>query len=171
MFVEAPSTVVVVIMQMSLGLILNVIVGFSVVDGRWRGREAILDLDFTISHRCKCQFCQKRFSLRVLALRRVCKQMTIVAMRPCCKTGAKVVLRRSTTLKIIADVGLYYVLACCVAVLCYVDIRVCHRLYVYDTDIALRMISSLCYCYSHCYSITVSLCRVLNHIPNVKFAL
>ena len=84
---------------MSLGLILNVIVGFSVVDGRWRGREAILDLDFTISHRCKCQFCQKRFSLRVLALRRVCKQMTIVAMRPCCKTGAKVVLRRSTTLK------------------------------------------------------------------------
>ena len=83
---------------MSLGLILNVIVGFSVVDGRWRGREAILDLDFTISHRCKCQFCQKRFSLRVLALRRVCKQMTIVAMRPCCKTGAKVVLRRSTTL-------------------------------------------------------------------------
>ena len=87
-----------VIMQMSLGLILNVIVGFSVVDGRWRGREAILDLDFTISHRCKCQFCQKRFSLRVLALRRVCKQMTIVAMRPCCKTGAKVVLRRSTTL-------------------------------------------------------------------------
>ena len=99
MFVEAPSTVVFVIMQMSLGLILNVIVGFSVVDGRWRGREAILDLDFTISHRCKCQFCQKRFSLRVLALRRVCKQMTIVAMRPCCKTGAKVVLRRSTTLK------------------------------------------------------------------------
>ena len=97
MFVEA--TVVFVIMQMSLGLILNVIVGFSVVDGRWRGREAILDLDFTISHRCKCQFCQKRFSLRVLALRRVCKQMTIVAMRPCCKTGAKVVLRRSTTLK------------------------------------------------------------------------
>ena len=96
MFVEA--TVVFVIMQMSLGLILNVIVGFSVVDGRWRGREAILDLDFTISHRCKCQFCQKRFSLRVLALRRVCKQMTIVAMRPCCKTGAKVVLRRSTTL-------------------------------------------------------------------------
>ena len=95
-FVEA--TVVFVIMQMSLGLILNVIVGFSVVDGRWRGREAILDLDFTISHRCKCQFCQKRFSLRVLALRRVCKQMTIVAMRPCCKTGAKVVLRRSTTL-------------------------------------------------------------------------
>ena len=86
-------------MQMSLGLTLNVIVGFSVVDGRWRGREAILDLDFTISHRCKCQFCQKRFSLRVLALRRVCKQMTIVAMRPCCKTGAKVVLRRSTTLK------------------------------------------------------------------------
>ena len=85
-------------MQMSLGLILNVIVGFSVVDGRWRGREAILDLDFTISHRCKCQFCQKRFSWRVLALRRVCKQMTIVAMRPCCKTGAKVVLRRSTTL-------------------------------------------------------------------------
>ena len=85
-------------MQMSLGLTLNVIVGFSVVDGRWRGREAILDLDFTISHRCKCQFCQKRFSLRVLALRRVCKQMTIVAMRPCCKTGAKVVLRRSTTL-------------------------------------------------------------------------
>ena len=83
---------------MSLGLILNVIVGFSVVDGRWRGREAILDLDFTISHRCKCQFCQKRFSLRVLALRRVYKQMTIVAMRPCCKTGAKVVLRRSTTL-------------------------------------------------------------------------
>ena len=83
---------------MSLGLILNVIVGFSVVDGRWRGREAILDLDFTISHRCKCQFCQKRFSFRVLALRRVCKQMTIVAMRPCCKTGAKVVLRRSTTL-------------------------------------------------------------------------
>ena len=83
---------------MSLGLTLNVIVGFSVVDGRWRGREAILDLDFTISHRCKCQFCQKRFSLRVLALRRVCKQMTIVAMRPCCKTGAKVVLRRSTTL-------------------------------------------------------------------------
>ena len=83
---------------MSLGLILNVIVGFSVVDGRWRGREAILDLDFTISHRCKCQFCQKRFSLRVLAARRVCKQMTIVAMRPCCKTGAKVVLRRSTTL-------------------------------------------------------------------------
>ena len=98
-FVEA--TVVFVIMQMSLGLILNVIVGFSVVDGRWRGREAILDLDFTISHRCKCQFCQKRFSLRVLALRRVCKQMTIVAMRPCCKTGAKVVLRRSTTLMII----------------------------------------------------------------------
>ena len=98
MFVEAPSTVVFVIMQMSLGFILNVIVGFSVVDGRWRGREAILDLDFTISHRCKCQFCQKRFSLRVLALRRVCKQMTIVAMRPCCKTGAKVVLRRSTTL-------------------------------------------------------------------------
>ena len=96
MFVEA--TVVFVIMQMSLGLILNVIVGFSVVDGRWRGRKAILDLDFTISHRCKCQFCQKRFSLRVLALRRVCKQMTIVAMRPCCKTGAKVVLRRSTTL-------------------------------------------------------------------------
>ena len=96
-FVEA--TVVFVIMQMSLGLILNVIVGFSVVDGRWRGREAILDLDFTISHRCKCQFCQKRFSLRVLALRRVCKQMTIVAMRPCCKTGAKVVLRRSTTLR------------------------------------------------------------------------
>ena len=85
-------------MQMSLGLTLNVIVGFSVVDGRWRGREAILDLDFTISHRCKCQFCQKRFSLRVLALRRVCKQMTIVAMRPFCKTGAKVVLRRSTTL-------------------------------------------------------------------------
>ena len=85
-------------MQMSLGLTLNVIVGFSVADGRWRGREAILDLDFTISHRCKCQFCQKRFSLRVLALRRVCKQMTIVAMRPCCKTGAKVVLRRSTTL-------------------------------------------------------------------------
>ena len=104
MFVEAPSTVVFVIMQMSLGLILNVIVGFSVVDGRWRGREAILDLDFTISHRCKCQFCQKRFSLRVLALRRVCKQMTIVAMRPCCKTGAKVVLRRSTTLKPIKDV-------------------------------------------------------------------
>ena len=100
MFVEAPSTVVFVIMQMSLGLILNVIVGFSVVDGRWRGREAILDLDFTISHRCKCQFCQKRFSLRVLALRRVCKQMTIVAMRPCCKTGAKVVLRRSTTLRV-----------------------------------------------------------------------
>ena len=98
MFVEAPSTVVFVIMQMSLGLTLNVIVGFSVVDGRWRGREAILDLDFTISHRCKCQFCQKRFSLRVLALRRVCKQMAIVAMRPCCKTGAKVVLRRSTTL-------------------------------------------------------------------------
>ena len=98
MFVEATSTVVFVIMQMSLGLILNVIVGFSVVDGRWWGREAILDLDFTISHRCKCQFCQKRFSLRVLALRRVCKQMTIVAMRPCCKTGAKVVLRRSTTL-------------------------------------------------------------------------
>ena len=98
MFVEAPSTVVFVIMQMSLGLTLNVIVGFSVIDGRWRGREAILDLDFTISHRCKCQFCQKRFSLRVLALRRVCKQMTIVAMRPCCKTGAKVVLRRSTTL-------------------------------------------------------------------------
>ena len=62
------------------------------------GREAILDLDFTISHHCKCQFCQKQFSLRVLALRRVCKQMTIVAMRPCCKTGAKVVLRRSTTL-------------------------------------------------------------------------
>ena len=90
--------VVFVLMQMSLGLTLNVIVGFSVVDGRWRGREAILDLDFTISHRCKCQFCQKRFSLRVLALRRVCKQMTIVAMRPCCKTGAKVVLRRSTTL-------------------------------------------------------------------------
>ena len=87
-------------MQMSLGFTLNVIVGFSVVDGRWRGREAILDLDFTISHRCKCQFCQKRFSLRVLALRRVCKQMTIVAMRPCCKTGAKVVLRRSTTLKL-----------------------------------------------------------------------
>ena len=86
-------------MQMSLGLTLNVIVGFSVVDGRWRGREAILDLDFTISHRCKCQFCQKRFSLRVLALRRVCKQMTIVAMRPCCKTGAKVVPRRSTTLR------------------------------------------------------------------------
>ena len=84
---------------MSLGFILNVIVGFSVVDGRWRGREAILDLDFTISHRCKCQFCQKRFSLRVLALRRVYKQMTIVAMRPCCKTGAKVVLRRSTTLR------------------------------------------------------------------------
>ena len=83
---------------MSLGLTLNVIVGFSVVDGRSRGREAILDLDFTISHRCKCQFCQKRFSLRVLALRRVCKQMTIVAMRPRCKTGAKVVLRRSTTL-------------------------------------------------------------------------
>ena len=83
---------------MSLGLTLNVIVGFFVVDGRWRGREAILDLDFTISHRCKCQFCQKRFRLRVLALRRVCKQMTIVAMRPCCKTGAKVVLRRSTTL-------------------------------------------------------------------------
>ena len=83
---------------MSLGLILNVIVGFSVVDGRWRGREAILDLDFTMSHRCKCQFCQKRFSLRVLALRRVCKQMPIVAMRPCCETGAKVVLRRSTTL-------------------------------------------------------------------------
>ena len=98
MFVEAPSIVVFVLMQMSLGLTLNVIVGFSVVDGRWRGREAILDLDFTISHRCKCQFCQKRFSLRVLALRRVCKQMTIVAMRPCCKTGAKVVLRRSTTL-------------------------------------------------------------------------
>ena len=96
MFVEA--TVVFVIMQMSLGLILNVIVGFSVVDGRWRGREAILDLDFTISHRCKCQFCQKRFSLRVLALRRVCKQMTTVAIRPCCTTGAKVVLRRSTTL-------------------------------------------------------------------------
>ena len=90
--------VVFVLMQMSLGLTLNVIVGFSVVDSRWRGREAILDLDFTISHRCKCQFCQKRFSLRVLALRRVCKQMTIVAMRPCCKTGAKVVLRRSTTL-------------------------------------------------------------------------
>ena len=85
-------------MQMSLGLTLNVIVGFSVVDGRWRGREAILDLDFTISHRCKCQFCHKRFSLRVLALRTVCKQMTIVAMRPWCKTGAKVVLRRSTTL-------------------------------------------------------------------------
>ena len=105
MFVEAPSTVVFVIMQMSLGLILNVIVGFSVVDGRWRGREAILDLDFTISHRCKCQFCQKRFSLRVLALRRVCKQMTIVAMRPCCKTGAKVVLRRSTTLSsVLCDV-------------------------------------------------------------------
>ena len=103
MFVEAPSTVVFVIMQMSLGLILNVIVGFSVVDGRWRGREAILDLDFTISHRCKCQFCQKRFSLRVLALRRVCKQMTIVAMRPCCKTGAKVVLRRSTTLTQMSD--------------------------------------------------------------------
>ena len=103
MFVEAPSTVVFVIMQMSLGLILNVIVGFSVVDGRWRGREAILDLDFTISHRCKCQFCQKRFSLRVLALRRVCKQMTIVAMRPCCKTGAKVVLRSSTTLNKIAE--------------------------------------------------------------------
>ena len=103
MFVEAPSTVVFVIMQMSLGLILNVIVGFCVVDGRWRGREAILDLDFTISHRCKCQFCQKRFSLRVLALRRVCKQMTIVAMRPCCKTGAKVVLRRSTTLSISAS--------------------------------------------------------------------
>ena len=102
MFVEAPSTVVFVIM--SLGLILNVIVGFSVVDGRWRGREAILDLDFTISHRCKCQFCQKRFSLRVLALRRVCKQMTIVAMRPCCKTGAKVVLRRSTTLKNVGTV-------------------------------------------------------------------
>ena len=81
-------------------MILNVIVGFSVVDGRWRGREAILDLDFTISHRCKCQFCQKRFSLRVLAARRVCKQMTIVAMRPCCKTGAKVVLRRSTTLMV-----------------------------------------------------------------------
>ena len=86
---------------MSLGLTLNVIVGFSVVDGRSRGREAILDLDFTISHRCKCQFCQKRFSLRVLALRRVCKQMTIVAMRPRCKTGAKVVLRRSTTLNIL----------------------------------------------------------------------
>ena len=103
MFVEA--TVVFVIMQMSLGLILNVIVGFSVVDGRWRGREAILDLDFTISHRCKCQFCQKRFSLRVLALRRVCKQMTIVAMRPCCKTGAKVVLRRSTTLSLPYYVG------------------------------------------------------------------
>ena len=51
MFVEAPSTVVFVLMQMSLGLTLNVIVGFSVVDGRWRGREAILDLDFTISHR------------------------------------------------------------------------------------------------------------------------
>ena len=100
MFVEAPSIVVSVLMQMSLGLTLNVIVGFSVVDGRWRGREAILDLDFTISHRCKCQFCQKRFSLRVLALRRVCKQMTIVAMRPCCKTGAKVVLRRSTTLNL-----------------------------------------------------------------------
>ena len=100
MFVEAPSIVVSVLMQMSLGLTLNVIVGFSVVDGRWRGREAILDLDFTISHRCKCQFCQKRFSLRVLALRRVCKQMTIVAMRPCCKTGAKVVLRRSTTLRL-----------------------------------------------------------------------
>ena len=98
MFVEAPSIVVFVLMQMSLGLTLNVIVGFSVVDGRWRGREAILDLDFTISHRCKCQFCQKRFSLRVLTLRRVCKQMTIVAMLPCCKTGAKVVLRRSTTL-------------------------------------------------------------------------
>ena len=98
MFVEAPSIAVFVLMQMSLGLTLNVIVGFSVVDGRWRGRGAILDLDFTISHRCKCQFCQKRFSLRVLALRRVCKQMTIVAMRPCCKTGAKVVLRRSTTL-------------------------------------------------------------------------
>ena len=105
MFVEA--TVVFVIMQMSLGLILNVIVGFSVVDGRWRGREAILDLDFTISHRCKCQFCQKRFSLRVLALRRVCKQMTIVAMRPCCKTGAKVVLRRSTTLISISQIGGY----------------------------------------------------------------
>ena len=103
MFVEA--TVVFVIMQMSLGLILNVIVGFSVVDGRWRGREAILDLDFTISHRCKCQFCQKRFSLRVLALRRVCKQMTIVAMRPCCKTGAKVVLRRSTTLSPLQEQG------------------------------------------------------------------
>ena len=101
MFVEAPSIVVFVLMQMSLGLTLNVIVGFSVVDGRWRGREAILDLDFTISHRCKCQFCQKRFSLRVLALRRVCKQMTIVAMRPCCKTGAKVVLRRSTTLTLL----------------------------------------------------------------------
>ena len=100
-FVSA-KFVVFVLMQMSLGLTLNVIVGFSVVDGRWRGREAILDLDFTISHRCKCQFCQKRFSLRVLALRRVCKQMTIVAMRPCCKTGAKVVLRRSTTLKLLA---------------------------------------------------------------------
>ena len=109
MFVEAPSTVVFVIMQMSLGLILNVIVGFSVVDGRWRGREAILDLDFTISHRCKCQFCQKRFSLRVLALRRVCKQMTIVAMRPCCKTGATVVLRRSTTLKQNSEVVLKWI--------------------------------------------------------------
>ena len=108
MFVEAPSTVVFVIMQMSLGLILNVIVGFSVVDGRWRGREAILDLDFTISHRCKCQFCQKRFSLRVLALRRVCKQMPIVAMRPCCKTGAKVVLRRSTTLNYFCKVILLF---------------------------------------------------------------
>ena len=108
MFVEA--TVVFVIMQMSLGLILNVIVGFSVVDGRWRGREAILDLDFTISHRCKCQFCQKRFSLRVLALRRVCKQMTIVAMRPCCKTGAKVVLRRSTTLSSVTNY--FYFVTC-----------------------------------------------------------
>ena len=48
MFVEAPSIVVFVLMQMSLGLTLNVIVGFSVVDGRWRGREAILDLEFTI---------------------------------------------------------------------------------------------------------------------------
>ena len=96
-------------MQMSLGLTLNVIVGFSVVDGRWRGREAILDLDFTISHRCKCQFCQKRFSLRVLALRRVCKQMTIVAMRPCCKTGAKVVLRRSTTLRYIYNIYSVYI--------------------------------------------------------------
>ena len=107
MFVEAPSIVVFVLMQMSLGLTLNVIVGFSMVDGRWRGREAILDLDFTIRHRCKCQFCQKRFSLRVLALRRVCKQMTIVAMRPCCKTGAKVVLRRSTTLSTLKSIYIY----------------------------------------------------------------
>ena len=43
----------------------------------------------------------------MLALRRVYKQIAIVAMRPCCKTGTKGMLRRSTTL-IVYVVGYTY---------------------------------------------------------------